>query len=218
MTKLINADHLQRVCLFSDQDLLAAGVNQLFREVSPNAIIVHKPTHQFPGNIEQLSGVSQQMAILVDLPELDQTLWQSLKTLSIPGAIIVILPFWDKAPKLHSEVVNYKHIIGIQRSHAIRDIKGLLFPAGAIALQEEKINDQIRQAVTSLDKDMHLTAREIEVVKEIYNAHTNREIAEMFHISIQTVNVHRKNIMKKLEVNNTVALVRKVQNLGIVAV
>lgn len=53
-----------------------------------------------------------------------------------------------------------------------------------------------------------LTERELEVLKELVNGSTNKEIAEKFFISVRTVDAHRRNIMKKLNVNNSVQLVR----------
>lgn len=54
----------------------------------------------------------------------------------------------------------------------------------------------------------HLTRRELEVMRYIGLALTNREIGERLYISDQTVSVHRKNIMRKLQVNSTASLVR----------
>lgn len=53
-----------------------------------------------------------------------------------------------------------------------------------------------------------LTPREIEVMRLISQAWSTKEIAKMLFISAQTVSVHRKNIMRKLGVNNTAAVVR----------
>ncbi|MCB0662212.1 MAG: response regulator transcription factor [Saprospiraceae bacterium] len=54
----------------------------------------------------------------------------------------------------------------------------------------------------------HLTAREIEVLQLISQALSNKEIAKALFISDQTVSVHRKNIMRKLGVSNTAALLK----------
>lgn len=53
-----------------------------------------------------------------------------------------------------------------------------------------------------------LTKREHEVLSLIAQAKNNKEIAEMLFISDQTVCVHRKNIMRKLGVRNTVNLIK----------
>lgn len=53
-----------------------------------------------------------------------------------------------------------------------------------------------------------LTKREHEVLALIAQAKNNKEIAEQLFISDQTVCVHRKNIMRKLGVRNTVNLIK----------
>ena len=57
-------------------------------------------------------------------------------------------------------------------------------------------------------KKYKLTKREIEVLKLVGQAMSNKEIAKELFISDQTVSVHRKNIMKKLDVNSTASLIR----------
>lgn len=53
-----------------------------------------------------------------------------------------------------------------------------------------------------------LTKREQEILLLITKALNNKEIADRLYISHQTVGVHRKNIMRKLNVKNTVNLIR----------
>lgn len=53
-----------------------------------------------------------------------------------------------------------------------------------------------------------LTRREQEILNLITKAMNNKEIAEQLYISDQTVGVHRKNIMRKLGVRNTVNLIK----------
>jgi len=67
------------------------------------------------------------------------------------------------------------------------------------------LNDQ--QTSSFAKKDM-LTKREIEVIKEIYQEKTTNEIADSLHISPHTVESHRANVLLKLELKNTVALVK----------
>ena len=52
-----------------------------------------------------------------------------------------------------------------------------------------------------------LSARENEIIVHIAEGYTNQEIADKLFLSPHTVNTHRKNIMSKLGVNNTAAIV-----------
>lgn len=52
-----------------------------------------------------------------------------------------------------------------------------------------------------------ISEREMEVIKLIAEGNTNAEIADKLFLSPHTVNTHRKNIMAKLGVNNTAAVV-----------
>ncbi len=58
----------------------------------------------------------------------------------------------------------------------------------------------------------NLTNREIEILEMIMKGMNNRQIAKELYISDQTVGVHKKNIMKKLEVNSTAALIKTVED------
>jgi DNA-binding NarL/FixJ family response regulator len=51
-----------------------------------------------------------------------------------------------------------------------------------------------------------LTSREKEVLKLIAEGHMNRDIAEYLFLSVKTVEKHRSNIMKKIDLHNASAL------------
>ena len=81
-------------------------------------------------------------------------------------------------------------------------------PSHALKIkQEEKnVNGMIYEDKFTIREK--LTKREIEILKLIAEAKNNKEIASELFISDQTVGVHRKNMMKKLGVHNTVNLVK----------
>ncbi len=54
---------------------------------------------------------------------------------------------------------------------------------------------------------VELTNREIEILKLIADGYTNKEIGVKLFISHRTVDSHRTNLMKKLEVNNVAGLI-----------
>ncbi|MCR9251319.1 MAG: response regulator transcription factor [bacterium] len=57
-----------------------------------------------------------------------------------------------------------------------------------------------------------LTKRERQILSLIYNGVSNKDIAEQLGKSVRTIETHRFNIMKKLEVKNIAELLRKIDN------
>ena len=55
---------------------------------------------------------------------------------------------------------------------------------------------------------VHLTPRQREILRMIAMGHTNREIGESLGISVRTVEVHRFNLMRRLNVRNVAQLLR----------
>jgi DNA-binding NarL/FixJ family response regulator len=60
-----------------------------------------------------------------------------------------------------------------------------------------------------------LSEREIEVINQIKDGHSSKEIADRLGISIKTVEVHRHNILKKLKVKNTASLINFINSTGL---
>lgn len=58
-----------------------------------------------------------------------------------------------------------------------------------------------------------LSPKEMEILKLIAEGHTTKEIAQNLFISTRTVETHRNNMMKKLEVKNTPELINKASQL-----
>jgi DNA-binding NarL/FixJ family response regulator len=61
-----------------------------------------------------------------------------------------------------------------------------------------------------------LSAREIDIIKLVISGKTSREIGEQLFISSKTVDAHKNNIFKKLNVHNTASMTKKVIEEGIV--
>ncbi len=66
------------------------------------------------------------------------------------------------------------------------------------------------------DEDHHLTKTETEILKDIALGLTTKEIAERRFSSFHTVNTHRKNIFRKLGVNNVHEATRYALRAGLV--
>ncbi|MEI9809104.1 MAG: LuxR C-terminal-related transcriptional regulator [Bacteroidota bacterium] len=58
-----------------------------------------------------------------------------------------------------------------------------------------------------------ISKREIEVLKLIALEKTNDEVAKLLFISKRTVDTHRQNLLKKLQVKNTAGLIKAAYEL-----
>ena len=99
--------------------------------------------------------------------------------------------------------------------NAIRTVsKGgvFLYPTLAARL----VNDYINRDETTPTDDEDLTPREKEVLIQIAEGLTNPEIAEELTISVKTVDRHRENIMRKLNLHSRVDLVKYAIRKGLI--
>lgn len=92
----------------------------------------------------------------------------------------------------------------------------------AIAKGDKFYCNQILDAVARAEKDGKdcgptvLSQREIEVVEYIAQGLTAAQVAEKMCLSVHTINTHRKNIFKKVNVNSTTELVRFAMDASII--
>jgi DNA-binding NarL/FixJ family response regulator len=76
---------------------------------------------------------------------------------------------------------------------------------------ERVVSPEVQALVDAAD--VQLTARELQILKLIYDGLSNSEIAQAFSLSAKTVDKHRENLMRKLGTSNVVQLVHKVHEL-----
>ena len=63
---------------------------------------------------------------------------------------------------------------------------------------------------------VNLTDREREILTLISGGAASKQIADALHVSIHTVNTHRQNIIKKMNVANTAEAIRLATHLGLI--
>lgn len=88
------------------------------------------------------------------------------------------------------------------------NIVNIVFFYPKLILGNEPINDEfVKGSIDKISQQFLLTAREKEVVCQIYKGYTNSDIAEQLTISMYTVKRHINNIFKKLDIKNRAELI-----------
>ncbi len=152
----------------------------------------------------------------INMPELDGI--EVLKVLETKAAKpkIIVLSSYDDV-KLVKEVLQIGAQGFVPKKSAGEHIVNAI---NKVANDEQYYTDDIKEKMMQAllnrplkDKGSQdgvlmtsLTKREKEILKFVAQQYSTREIAEELHISESTVETHRKNLMKKLKVKNSVGL------------
>jgi DNA-binding NarL/FixJ family response regulator len=72
---------------------------------------------------------------------------------------------------------------------------------------KDNLSEEMLNGNSDLTKVSSLTRREIEIIGFVKLGESSQKIADSLHIAIKTVEVHRYNILKKLKLKNSSALV-----------
>lgn len=80
-----------------------------------------------------------------------------------------------------------------------------------------RLPSSISHAV-AIRRPLHkLTPRQIEVLRMVADGHRTREIASRLKLSVKTVESHRGEVMRRLEMHDVVSLVRYALRVGLIA-
>jgi DNA-binding NarL/FixJ family response regulator len=141
----------------------------------------------------------------------------------IPGGDAVALLAYCKAryPDLKVIALTGSHSGPILKQLVAAKADGVLLKDSAaaellLAIQQVmRGGHYVSEAVgnTIADIELPLSTRELQILKLIFFGLVTREIAEKLALSPKTVDKHRENIMRKLQVNNLVELINKTHQL-----
>jgi DNA-binding NarL/FixJ family response regulator len=131
---------------------------------------------------------------------------------SMPGVAILML-------SMHSEETLVRQALDAgARGYVLKNALDLDLAASVkrIAAGETILDPGVVRPASPVGERTRLTARELEVLQLICQGLSNREIAARFGLSVNTIAVHRANIMTTLGVHKTAELVAYAIKNGLV--
>ena len=80
---------------------------------------------------------------------------------------------------------------------------------GGIYFSDEVLQEMSKASELKKESDeVHLTARETEIIKLIEREYNNKQIANTLYLSERTVETHRKNIFRKTKTSGVIGLIK----------
>lgn len=214
-----------KILIADDHPLIAKGIKNTFLDQKDFEVVAMATNGEEA--IDFIKQNTVDVALLdINMPKMD----------GIQCAKIIIKDFSDikvAMLSMHQEASLIKELIGI-------GVKGYMLktiPADELLLGVKNIyngkdyftaevtkailnNDNSGTSFISFSKKSpfvdQLTDREKEIIKYLTKGFTNTQIGETLFISPRTVDTHRTNIMRKIEVNNVASLIRFAFQNGLV--
>ena len=209
-------------------NVLIADGHPIFIEGLRNVLTIPTGKFQFQlkGTVQNESGISEMLHVyptellLMDMNLSDGEGLKQLPSLkkSNPQLHILVFSLSDDARlvkaafRAGADAVLLKSASRDELLRAIDDVMaGKTFFGKGITLTDRPLANGGSDSPlpeSRFARKFGLTRREMEVMVHIGQVLSNKDIAEKLFISDQTVSVHRKNIMRKLGVNNTASLIK----------
>jgi len=199
-----------RILVADDHGIVRSGVRMLI-ERQPGMSVVAE-AEDGAHAVELALAERPDVAILdVSMPRLTGTQAAREIRARLPGTGVLLLSMHDDE-RYMSDAFGAGAGGYVLKSQADTD---LVDAVRAVARGEAFVSPTARDFHAQPVRDP-LTARELQVVKLIAEAHTNRQIADVLDLSEKTVESHRANLLAKLGMRDRVELVRYAIRRGLI--
>lgn len=203
-----------RISITDDHELFRSGIAMLL-EKSENLNVVH-----------QSSSAKELLELLnespVDIALIDITMGEinGLDALNIikkshPSVRCIILTMHNEGQYVIQAIRNgaWGYLLKDCDANELNEAVTKVF-SGKKYFNSE-VSSLMIEGVSSESNIQNLSKREKEVLQHVAKGLTTKEIAEKLIVSKRTIETHRSNILKKLDVQNTAELISKATQLGL---
>jgi two-component system response regulator NreC len=135
---------------------------------------------------------------------------------SRPEIQVVVLSMHDDAPTVDRALRAGARAYVLKGSESASLCTAIRAVARGEVYLSPEISDFVLQGYLKPEGDDPLSEREREVLKLIAEGNTNQEIADILHLSRKTVESHRANIMRKLDLHDVTELVKYALRTGLI--
>lgn len=209
---------LMKIIIADDHLLFVDGLRTLLEETGDIEILA--AVNNGRRLLDCLRSVHPDLVLMdLNMPGLDgiETL-KILQEKSPQIKVIVLTSYYQQ--ELIREIKSYGARGFILKSSPISLLKEAVYTVagGGSWFKEEVVSEQSSSPyfIDDFMKKYQLTKREVEIIKMVASGQSTREIAGQLFISEFTVNAHRRNISRKINIHTPVGLFNFAKEQGLV--
>ena len=200
-----------RVLSVDDHPLLREGISAMIKS-QPDMVLVAEASNGRDG-LERFREHKPDVTLMdLRLPDMNGIDAMIAIRTEFPEARIVILTTFEGDVEIH------RALEAGARGYLLKNMppKDLLDGIRQVHAGKKRIPPEIVAQLAEHLSDEGLTAREVEVLREVAGGNRNRDIAERLFISEETVKVHVKHVMEKLGASDRTEAVAIALRRGII--
>jgi DNA-binding NarL/FixJ family response regulator len=206
-----------KIIIADDHPLLVEGLRRMLEEMEE--VEVPEPVNNGRQLLARLREQAVDMVLLdLHMPQLD-----GLETLKIlqkefPALKILIFTNYNQR-KLLREARNLGargYLLKNCTSQTLKEAVLTVSDGGTWFQEDEARGAEEPHFTDDYMRKYQITQREVEIIRKIAQGFTTKEIGEQLYVSEFTVNAHRRNICRKLDIYTPVGLVNFAKEHGLV--
>lgn len=206
-----------RLIIADDHPLLVGGLISVLQEISDVQVL--DPAVNGRQLLEKLRKTPADIALVdLNMPQMDGITTLKILSKDFPSLKVIVFTNYHQ-PKLISEIKSLGakgYLLKTSNSVVVKEAI-LEVAAGRMYFGDEiKTPPAQPKFEDDFTKKFMITKREVEILRMIAQGHTTKQIGETLFVSEFTINAHRRNICRKLDIYTPVGLLNFAREHGIV--
>ena len=207
-----------RIMIADDHPLLVEGLTTVLEEIQNAELLT--PASNGRALIAQLRNIPADIVLLdLNMPKLDGIACLKIIKNEFPQTKVIIFSSYTQ-PKLVSEMKTFGAAGFLPKSSPSAVIKeAVVAVAGGGGWFPDILTEPspAPELTDDFAKKFQLTKREIEIIRMIARGLTTKEISEQLFLSEFTINTHRRNIGRKLNIYTPVGILNFARENGLIS-
>ena len=204
-----------RIGIFDDHPLIGKGLADFILEAGSSMVVIF--LSKTKEDLLKQVKLNEPDILILDIVAPDVTGLELFETISLHHPTIKLLAY----STLNSAILTENLLsIGVRGFVNKKQDPSEILKAIQLLSEDKMAIPEEYKFLTSKYRELNhaaLSKREIEILKMIANELTSAEIADKLFLSLHTVENHRQNIFRKLDVKNLAGLIMTANKLGYIS-